>query len=248
MPVSPGERPTHATIGSMTSSPPDWDLRSAELAGAAIGDGRPTAWFDELYAEGAAGVIGVPWDRPAPLPPVVEHLRRRPPAVGSRAIVVGCGLGVDAEFLQEIGAGTQLEVTGFDISATAIELARTRHPDSAVDYQVGDLLDLPPHWLAAFELVLEVINVQALPLELRASAAAGVASLVAPGGRLVVVENVREDGAALSQRPPWGFTVADIELFAVGGLRIESSEQHPMATHGPAALRSRWLVEFSRPR
>ena len=230
----------------MTSLPPDWDLRSAELARSAVDDGRPTDWFDELYAEGAAGVIGLPWDRTEPLPPVVEHLARRPPAPGSSAVVAGCGMGVDAEFLQQIG-GAELEVIGFDISATAIGIARSRHPGTSVDYRVGDLLDLPPEFIGAFDLVLEVINVQALPVDLRPAATAGVASLVAPGGRLVVVQNVRADDEALPQRPPWGFTAAEIDLFAVGGLQVVSSAQHPMATPGPVATRSRWLVEFSRP-
>ena len=38
---------------------------------------------------------------------------------------------------------------GFDVSATAVRLARERHPGSAVDYHVADLLDLPREWLGA---------------------------------------------------------------------------------------------------
>ncbi len=39
---------------------PDRDLRSAELARAAIREGRPTSWFDELYSAGTRGEIGMP--------------------------------------------------------------------------------------------------------------------------------------------------------------------------------------------
>jgi hypothetical protein len=65
--------------------------------------------------------------------------------------------------------------------------ARRRFPDSAVDYVVADLLDLPPEWHRAFDLVVEVITVQALPDPPRARAIACVASLVAPGGTLIVI-------------------------------------------------------------
>jgi SAM-dependent methyltransferase len=51
---------------------------------------------------------------------------------GGRAIVVGCGLGADAEYLASLGFDT----VGFDISQTAIRLARERFPGSAVRYMV----------------------------------------------------------------------------------------------------------------
>ena len=48
------------------SEPRDWDLRADELAAGAIARGEPTAWFDELYAEGRAGTVSMPWDRTEP--------------------------------------------------------------------------------------------------------------------------------------------------------------------------------------
>jgi 2-polyprenyl-3-methyl-5-hydroxy-6-metoxy-1,4-benzoquinol methylase len=49
---------------------------------------------------------------------------------------VGCGLGADAEYLASLGFDT----VGFDISETAIRLARERFPGSAVRYVSADLL------------------------------------------------------------------------------------------------------------
>jgi hypothetical protein len=69
-------------------------------------------------------------------------------------VVVGCGLGADAEFVARHGFAT----TAFDISATAVRTAQQRYPTSPVDYRTADL----------FDLVVEIINVQALPVSLRA--------------------------------------------------------------------------------
>ena len=44
----------------------DWDAESARLAARALADGRPTAWFEELYAAGAREEITMPWDRTRP--------------------------------------------------------------------------------------------------------------------------------------------------------------------------------------
>ena len=69
-------------------------------------------------------------------------------------MVVGCGLGGDAEFLARLG----FAVVGFDFSAPAIEAARALNPTSTVDYEVADLLALPAGWLAGFDLVVESLD------------------------------------------------------------------------------------------
>ena len=52
---------------------------------------------------------------------------------------------------------------------------------------------MPSAWLQAFDLVVEIITIQALPLALRPQAVAAVASLVAAVGTLLAVENARQD-------------------------------------------------------
>jgi hypothetical protein len=79
-----------------------------------------------------------------------------------------------------------------------------------------------------------------LPVSLRARAVAAVASLVAPGGRLLVVENVRADDAPVSERPPWAFSRAEIASFADHGLAAVAVEQS-------AEGMPRWGAEFVRP-
>jgi SAM-dependent methyltransferase len=170
--------------------------RAQALARAALAAGRPTAWFDALYREAAGDASRVPWADLAPnaslagwteTPRALEGVRR--------ACVVGCGLGDDAEHLAERG----VEVTAFDVSPTAIAWAKRVHPRSRVRYEVADLFDLPIAWRGAFDLVVEVYTLQALPARVRAEAAQAVVSLVAPGGRLFVYTRIVDDAAG---RPP----------------------------------------------
>jgi protein-L-isoaspartate O-methyltransferase len=144
-----------------------------------VAAGDPTGWFDQLYAAGAAGQIQMPWGRTEPHSLLTAWAEGRTlDGAGQRAIVVGCALGADAEYISSLGFDT----VGFDISDTAIRLARQRHPGSEVRYVTADLLDLPPQWRRGYDLVVEIITVQAMPVSLHRQAIAGIAGMVA-GGR-----------------------------------------------------------------
>jgi SAM-dependent methyltransferase len=215
------------------------------LSAASLAAGDPTGWFEQLYAEAETGDADVPWDRPAPTALLVDWAGLNGSGsagsglagVGKRAVVVGCGLGRDAEFVAGLGFAT----TAFDISETAVRVARERHSGSPVDYRVADLLDLPVEWRHGFDLVVESNNVQALPRSLRERATAAAGSLVAPGGTLLVLAAAAtewgEDG------PPWPLTRAEVSAFGVGGLREESVESIP-AQDDP--LVTRWRAVFRR--
>jgi hypothetical protein len=213
----------------------------ARLASASLATGDPTGWFDRLYAAGAAGRVPLPWSRRDPHPLLAEWARRHHLAgAGKRAIVPGCALGADAEYLSGLGFAT----TAFDISPTATRLARHRHPDSPVEYATADLLHLPRPWQRAFDLVAEVITVQALPRAVRHQATTSVAQLIAPGGTLLVIAAV-DDGTSEPAGPPWPLTRAEIESFAVGGVTLAAAETTTMP--GETAER-RWRAEFHRRR
>jgi SAM-dependent methyltransferase len=216
----------------MADAPRDWQSESAVLAARALAEGRPTEWFEQLYAAGEQGATTMPWDRATATPQLVQWLAGLGPAAGRRAVVVGCGLGGDAEAVAAAGFAT----TAFDIAPTAVATARRRSPGSPVDYQVADLLAPPADWAGGFDVVVEIITVQALPVSLRAEATAAVAALVAPGGHLLVVENVRAEGSALPPEPPWAFTRSEITAFAGHGLELVALQQDEL----------RWRAELTR--
>ncbi|GIF02579.1 methyltransferase type 12 [Actinoplanes siamensis] len=206
------------------------------LAVESLAGGDATGWFERLYAQARAGRAVVPWDVAA----ASVNLREFPLAggAGRRALVVGCGPGRDAEHLATLGYA----VTAFDISATAIAVARERHPDSPVDYRVADLLDPPRDWDRAFDLVLESNNVQALPARIRTRAIRAAGGFVAAGGRLLVLAAAATDTPG--EGPPWPLTRAEIDAFASGDLRQVSVEE----LHAPGSrLLVRWRAVFERP-
>jgi len=137
----------------------------ARLASASLAAGDPAGWCDRLYAAGARGEVPVPWRRRQPHPLLVHWASAQElSGAGQRAVVVGCALGADAEYVASLGFDT----IGFDISGTAIRLARQRFPDSTVRYVAADLLNYPQTWLRAYDLVIEIITVQRCPTRLAA--------------------------------------------------------------------------------
>lgn len=222
----------------MTGGERPWNELADELGIAAVEDGDPTRWYDELWSAGARGEVPLPWDRTTPHPLLAAWTAEHGKGEGRRAVVVGCGLGGDSEHLAREGWAT----TAFDISPAAADAVRERYPGTAVDYRVGNLLDLADDLVGAFDLVVEIYTVQALHPSLREQAAAGVRSLVAPGGRALVVQAPRADDEPYTTEPPWTLTRAEMESVA-GELEVESLEQVPT----PDGSGRRWRMVLWSP-
>ena len=110
-------------------------------------------------------------------------------------------------------------------------------------YSVKDLFDLPAQWSRAFDLVVEIYTVQALPLSLRERAIAP--SRVWCAGRYaVVIQAVREDTDTDPAGPPWPLTRAEVDLFAAAGLErcgsIGCSIPTARSAGGPNSTGRRW--------
>jgi hypothetical protein len=215
------------------------DPDAQHLAAASLAAGDPTGWFERLYAAAQDGKAEVPWARGAPQPLLVEWAHQRAiDGAGRRALVVGSGLGDDAEFV----AGLGFDTVAFDIAASAIAAARRRFPQSDVEYVTADLLDPPPAWRRAFDLVVECITVQSLPDPPRRDAIDRTADMVGPGGALLVISAGRDEAEPVDG-PPWPLTRAEIDAFARGGLRALRIED----IRDPAGADwRRWRAEFAR--
>ena len=195
-------------------------------------------FFDCLYVAAGGGGEPVPWDRDgAPQQLLADWAADRSlRGAGRRAVVVGCGLGGDAEFL----AGLGFAVVGFDFSAPAIEAARGLNPLSTVDYEVADLLALPAGWHGGYDLVVESLTVQSLPRSVRPRVIAAVRSLAAPGGTVLVISS-QQGVRAEAPTGPWPLSRADVDSIAGDGFDLVRLERPP----GPDGL-PRWRAEFRR--
>ncbi len=167
-----------------------------------------------------------------------EWLRvHEPDGAGKRALVVGCGLGDDAEALAMQG----YVVTAFDVSPSAIGWCLERFPHTRVDYQVADLFHSPPEWRLAFDFVLEIFTVQALPIVIRERTVTTIADFVAPGGSLLAV-CIGADRAEGRTGPPWPLTQAELALFEIAGLTQVEMDIWP----AQESMHARYRVRFER--
>lgn len=232
----------------MTRDPIDWEQAEDSFLAPSLAAGDATGWFDKLYAAAADGRVTMPWNRENPHPLLVDWAHRAQlRGAGRTAVVVGCALGADAEFVAGLGFTT----VAFDVSAAAIDLAPERYPDTGVTYVSADLLDAPPEWRHAFDLVVEIITLQALPPDLHARAAAAVRDLVGSDGTLLVIgavpdteapdTAVHNDAIAAAPRP---LTRAEIDAVASDGLHAVTVDTLPMPGR-PGE--SRWRAVYHRP-
>jgi SAM-dependent methyltransferase len=169
----------------------------------------PYGWFDRLYSQAEGDASQVPWAKLTTHPYLQDWLDKFQPQGNNRpALVIGCGLGDDAETLAKVG----YKVTAFDVSPKAIAWCKQRFPNSSVDYRVADLFALDSAWRGVFDLVFECRTIQALPLNLRVQTIEAIASTVAPEGTLLVISWMRDiedepDG------PPWAVSNKEFAQF-----------------------------------
>lgn len=214
--------------------------RARELAKDFLERGDALGWFEALYAEAEGAAERVPWADLAPNPHLQRWLDENATrGDGLRALVVGCGLGDDAELLGALG----FEVTAFDISAEAIKWSRRRFPDSKVDYVIADLFESPSEWREAFHLVVEINTLQVLPPQLRPAAISAMVNSVTPGGAALVIARGRETNDDPGSMP-WPLTRDDLDAFVQSGLKLISFEDFFDQEDPPVR---RFRVQYHKP-
>jgi SAM-dependent methyltransferase len=211
----------------------------SELAKKHLAAGDATGWFEKLYSQAAGEAGSIPWADLKPNPNLLAWLDRERPSTAGRALVVGCGLGDDAEELARRG----WKVTAFDISPTAIAWCRKRFSQTPVDYQPADLLAPPASFRRAFDFVFESYTLQALPAEVRPRAIASAADFVAPSGRLLVICRGRDSSEPVNG-PPWPLSREDLApLVREHGLIERSFEDYLDEDDDPPARRFRIVYQ-----
>ncbi len=217
----------------------DVRTRARAIAQKRFAAGEPLAWFEDLYAQADGDAASIPWADLAPNPNLVAWLDAHGvTGSGKRALVVGCGLGDDAEELARRGFAT----TAFDISPSAIAWCGKRFAGSAVTYVNADLLNPPTEWAGAFDFVFEAYTLQSLPADLRRVAIDKVASFVSRGGRLLFVARGRDEDEPEGTLP-WPLTRAELGQSAKAGLVEETFEDYVEEREPPTR---RFRIVFKR--
>jgi len=206
--------------------------RIKNMAYRAIHHNTPYAWFETLYQSANQQEDNIPWAKLKPHPLLASWLQKHPsPGEGKTTLVVGCGLGDDAEALAAQG----FTVTAFDVSETAIAWCKQRFPHSQVTYQVADLFAPPESWYRGFEQVIETYTIQALPLKVRSQTLEAIANFLAPGGTLLVITRTRPTEAE-PDGPPWPLSQSELDHFQAIGLREIQRESLAEEINTPVAI------------
>ncbi|MEQ1761788.1 MAG: class I SAM-dependent methyltransferase [Pyrinomonadaceae bacterium] len=243
----------------------DKRARTRELATEFAERGDALGWFDALYQEAAGDNEKIPWGDLEPnrfFKAWAEKTGLR--GDGRKALVIGCGLGDDAVYLDDLG----FDVTGFDISPTAIEWVRKLHKSRDIKFKVADLFAPPSAWIyksppataggtdqlspaaavgtdsdGGFDFVLEVYTIQPLPIEMRERVMDSIASFVAPGGELLIVTRGREDDEEVV-KVPWPVSRKELARFEASGLVQTHFEVMPDDTDDEPA--DRFIIQYRR--
>lgn len=166
-----------------------------------------TAWFEELYKNSEQDGSKIPWAEMKANDFLDEYLKNNLPR--GRALVVGCGLGDDAIALSLAGCES---VTAIDISPSAIAWCKERFDGFGVDFRVEDLFELPDEFFGSFDFVFEAFTIQSIPIRFRDTVISTIASLVKPGGELLVVASGKNDEERFNG-PPWPLDRNQVRLF-----------------------------------
>jgi 2-polyprenyl-3-methyl-5-hydroxy-6-metoxy-1,4-benzoquinol methylase len=214
--------------------------RVHELSKESYSRGDYTGWFETLYSEAQGNIAAIPWAERGVNTCLVEWIKTSDLNFQHlRVLVVGCGLGDDAEYLAKLGA----KVTAFDLSQTAIDWCHQRFSTSDVNYQAVDLFAAPSAWKFNFDLVIEIYTIQALPANIRPNAIDCIGNFVAKNGKLLVVCRGRNPDDACESLP-FPLTQAELTRFTTTGL-IQVSFEDFIDTSEPSLPR-RFRVVYER--
>ena len=193
-----------------------------ELAQKSYSRNDPTGWFEELYSTAKGDETAIPWADLTVNPNLASWIKgNNIKGEGKTALVVGCGLGDDAEALSDLG----FEVTGFDVSQSAIAWSKKRFPDSQVNYVVDDLLNPKVISDRTFDFILESYTLQALPANVRSQGIESISKRIAPQGRLLVIcrgRNPEQPATSL----PFPLTKEELAYFQQLGLEEVKFEDY----------------------
>jgi SAM-dependent methyltransferase len=158
-----------------------------------------TDW-EQQYQKGET-----PWEKGAPSPGLVDYLATEP--VRGRILVPGCGFGHDVRALVADGA----EVTGLDISASAVAGAQRFPKAGNEQYILGNLFALPPEMQGAFDWVFEHTCFCAIQPSQRQAYVEAVAGALKPTGRLLAIFYLDPGNDSPDEGPPFEVSIAELD-------------------------------------
>ena len=196
--------------------------KARQLAAKFIQQNDPTGWFEELYFQAQGDIQEIPWADLTVNPNFAQWLDvNQIQGNDKTALVIGSGLGDDAEALSQIG----FEVTAFDIAPSAIAWSQKRFPDSRVNYVVADALKFEKSWEKKFDFILESYTLQSVPDYIRQQIMQNMTKYLRALGTLLVICRGREITEEANDLP-YPLTKEELTLFEELGLKNITFEDY----------------------
>ena len=192
----------------------DW-LRAGKWAAFYSGSFAP-----HLGADAVGTIEQLPWRSNGVSTPLEEFITSGRLPESARALELGCGTGENLVRL----ASTCKDVIGIDIVDAAVDATREALAAANVSAKalVADVLALPPEMRHAFDFVFDCQTFHCVRKVDEDAAADAVCSLLAPGGRLLLLTGNADEDA---ERGPERLRREDLDrAFATRGLVCEECE------------------------
>ncbi len=178
-------------------------------------------FFEEVYKNvDKDNLMSIPWANLVANEHLISHLNVKDDMTYGHALVIGCGLGDDADALAKMG----YEVDAIDISQTAIDMAKERFPNALIDFRVEDIFKLPTSMFGVYDFVFESRTIQSLDPKFRDELIAIIAGLVSKDGELLVHTNIQDDNENYGG-PPWPLYRRELLGFEKHGLKVQHENE-----------------------
>jgi SAM-dependent methyltransferase len=193
-------------------------------------------FFEDVYKNvDKDNLESIPWATLSANVHLVEYIEGNESLKGKKALVIGCGLGDDAEILAKAGYA----VDAIDISETAICMAQERFPELVIDFRVEDIFKLPSFMQGHYDLVFESRTIQSLDPKFRDELVKIIADMVKEDGELLVHTNIQDDSETFGG-PPWPLYRRELDTFQDHGLKVcynkEKRINRPIAPYDVVSL------------
>jgi len=177
-------------------------------------------FFDNIYKNTNDTHSNIPWATLNANIYLKDYLDNNEMVKNKKALVIGCGLGDDANELSLKG----YEVDAIDISDHAISLAKKRFQDKNINFKVEDIFDLPKSMINSYDFIYEGLTIQSIHPQYRESLIKIIYSLNKSNGELLLYTNIQNDSDSFGG-PPWPLYRKDLEIFNTIGYEILSKEE-----------------------
>lgn len=166
-----------------------------------------------------------PWDKGYASPPLAQWLRKHSSKVEGKGLVLGCGLGHDVRLLANYNG----QVTGMDISQTAINKARKINVVNNESYKVADFLNLDEGYNESFDWVVEHTFFCAISPDSRHRYVKNLVKVLRAKGYFLAVFFLKNKSQYSSEGPPYKIEREAVEKYF--GKNFDIIESYIPETH-----------------